>query len=398
MVATDAYDTPLVRVVMVGHVDHGKSTLIGRIRQELAPMVESSGDNLAFVVDQLQEERDNLMTIDTTQTVVHTPRGRLVFIDVPGHQELLQNMLSGATRADAAVLVLAADEGVQVQTRRHALLASLLGLRNLVVVANKMDLALWREQAFRELETLARKELDGLGLNTLAFVPIAATTGANVVSRASEMPWYSGPTLMELLADLEPASGPLAAVRLPVQDVYSFDATPVAVGRLLSGRITEGDTLVACPSLQRVTVREIRRFPPDHSPAEAGAAVALVLDGAQVARGDVIAGIEGAPAAREDFEARVFWLASAPLALGDEVNLRCATQLVSVRVTAVLDRLDSASLTPLPSGSQLGRMDLATVTLHSARSLVVESFVTLPALGRFTLERGGSPAGFGILP
>jgi bifunctional enzyme CysN/CysC len=398
VVATDGYDTPLVRVVMVGHVDHGKSTLIGRIRQELAPMVESSEDNLAFVVDQLQEERDNLMTIDTTQTVVHTPRGRLVFIDVPGHQELLQNMLSGATRADAAVLVLAADEGVQVQTRRHALLASLLGLRNLVVVANKMDLALWSEQAFRELETLARNELDSLGLNALAFVPIAATTGANVVERASEMPWYAGPTLMELLTDLEPASESLAAVRLPVQDVYSFDATPVAVGRLLSGRIAEGDMLVACPALQRVTVREIRRFPPDHSPAEAGAAVALVLDGAQVARGDVIAGIEGAPAARENFDARVFWLGPAPLALGDEVDLRCATQLVSVHVTAVLDRLDSASLTPLPPGSELGTMDLATVTLHATRPLVVESFATLPALGRFTLERGGSPAGFGILP
>jgi bifunctional enzyme CysN/CysC len=394
----DAYDTPLVRVVMVGHVDHGKSTLIGRIRQELAPMVDASADNLAFVVDQLQEERDNLMTIDTTQTVVNTPRGRLVFIDVPGHQELLQNMLSGATRADAAVLVLAADEGVQVQTRRHALLASLLGLRNLVVVANKMDLALWREGAFRELEHVARTELDGLGLDALAFVPIAATTGANVVGRAPEMSWYAGPTLMELLADLEPAAEALTAVRLPVQDVYRFEAVPVTVGRLLSGRIAEGDTLSGCPSGARVRVAEIRRFPPDHAPVEAGAAAALVLEGAQVARGEVLAGTENGPSARRELDARVFWLSPEPLALGDEVDVRCATQLARVRVAAVCDRLDSASLTPLPPGAQLGGMELATVTLHAERPLVLESFAALPALGRFTLERSGRPAGFGIIP
>jgi len=213
--ATRADEKPLVRIAMVGHVDHGKSTLIGRIRHEMsglpgiASVDASVGGNWAFVMDQLQEEREREMTIDTTQTFLETPVCRLVFIDVPGHQELIQNMLSGATRADAAVLVLAGDEGVQVQTRRHALLLSMLGIRTVIVAVNKMDTLGRQEDAFRRLERTAADELRALGITVTATIPVVAREGDNVLQRSPAMPWYDGPSVLDAIGELEPATARL---------------------------------------------------------------------------------------------------------------------------------------------------------------------------------------------
>jgi bifunctional enzyme CysN/CysC len=402
-VSTRGDEKPVLRIAMVGHVDHGKSTLIGRIRHELsalpgtAAVDPSIAGNWAHVVDQLQEEREREMTIDTTQTFLETPGLRLVFIDVPGHQELIQNMLSGATHADAAVLVLAADEGVRVQTRRHALLLSMLGIHTVIVAANKMDLAERSEQAFRTLEEAILAELGELKISASAMIPVVAQDGDNVVKRSSAMPWYTGPSLVEALGELEPASAGFDAVRFPVQDVYR-DEVPTVVGRLLSGSIAEGDSLIVCPSGGTVKVSGVRRFPENHAPAEAGESVGLILEGGLPNRGDVLAPGDDLPRIAEQVSGRVFWLGTEPLAVGELLSVRCATQSTTVRVEEVADRLDSATLDALPAVASLARMELGTVRLAAGRALVLEPFARLPGLGRFVLERAGTPVGFGIIP
>ncbi len=401
--ATRADEKPLVRIAMVGHVDHGKSTLIGRIRHEMsglpgiASVDASVGGNWAFVMDQLQEEREREMTIDTTQTFLETPVCRLVFIDVPGHQELIQNMLSGATRADAAVLVLAADEGVQVQTRRHALLLSMLGIRTVIVAVNKMDTLGRREDEFRRLERTAADELKALGLTVTAAVPVVAREGDNVIQGSAAMPWYAGPSVMEAIGELEPAVVPVDAVRFPVQGVLRHDGSPTVIGRVLTGSVAEGDALTICPGGGVVTVRRVRRFPEDGAPAEAGESVGLIVEGPEPGRGDVLAPAGDQPRATASPSGRVFWLADKPLEVGEKLALRCATQLVTVRVAGITDRLDSATLEPLPERGKLAGMELANVALSAERPVVLESFDRLAPLGRFVLERGGAAAGFGIV-
>lgn len=402
-VSTRSDEKPVLRIAMVGHVDHGKSTLIGRIRHELSTLPGTSAvdpsiaGNWAYVVDQLQEEREREMTIDTTQTFLETPACRLVFIDVPGHQELIHNMITGATRADAAVLVLAADEGVRVQTRRHALLLSMLGIHTVIVAVNKMDLAGRSEPAFRTLEEAILAELGTLGISASATIPVVARDGDNVVTHSPAMAWYAGPSVMGALGEVEPTSGDFEAVRLPVQDVYRHDV-PTMVGRLLSGTIAEGDVLTVFPSGGAVTVTAIRRFPENHAPAEAGESVGLVLEGNLPERGDVLAPAGNPPQAAREFEGRVFWLASEPLAVGEELSLRCGTQTVAARVEQVSEKLDTATLDRLPAAASLASMELGTVRISAGRPIVTESFVRLPGLGRFVLERAGRPVGFGIVP
>jgi bifunctional enzyme CysN/CysC len=401
--STRSDEKPVLRIAMVGHVDHGKSTLIGRIRHELsslpgtAAVDPSIGGNWAHVVDQLQEERDREMTIDTTQTFLETPACRLVFIDVPGHQELIHNMLTGATRADASVLVLAADEGVRVQTRRHALLLSMLGIRSVIVAVNKMDLAGRSEPAFRTLEEAILGELRALGISASATIPVVAQEGDNVVTRSPAMPWYEGPVLLDALGEVDPAFADFDAVRLPVQDIY-HDEVPTVVGKLLSGTIAEGDALVVCPSGGTVTVTAIRRFPENHAPAEPGESVGLIVEGPLPARGEVLAPAGDLPHVNREIVGRVFWLAAEPLAVGEELWLRCGTQAVAARIEEVSEKLDTATLEPLPPAAALASMELGTVRIRADRPVAMESFVRLPGLGRFVLERAGRPSGFGIVP
>jgi len=399
---TSAGEKPLLRIAVVGHVDHGKSTLIGRIRHEMsslpgtAAVDPSVAGNWAFVTDQLQEEREREMTIDTTQTFLDTPACRLVFIDVPGHQELIQNMLTGATRADAAVLVLAADEGVRAQTKRHALLLSMLGIHTMLIAVNKMDAVGMREEDFRALEESVRAELKGMAVTATAVVPVVARDGVNVVARSTAIPWYQGPSVMEAIGEVEPVAATFSAVRFPVQDVYRRGRTTV-VGRLLSGTIAEGDRLTVCPGSGTLTVTEVRRFPESHAPAEAGEAVGLVVEGQMPARGDVLAPADDLPLIGQGFSGRVFWLAAEPLAAGEEIFLRCATQSLKVRVEEITSKLDSATLDPLPETPSLASMELATVRISAARPVVLERFERVPGLGRFVLERGGAPCGFGVV-
>jgi bifunctional enzyme CysN/CysC len=252
-----------LRVVFVGHVDHGKSTLIGRIlydthslpdgkveQAQKASAAEGMVFEYAFLLDALLEEQEQNITIDTTQIQFKTAKRPYVIIDAPGHKEFLKNMITGAASADAAVLLIAANEGVQEQSRRHGYLLSLLGIRQVVVAVNKMDLVGYSEETFRSVQNEYREFLEQIGVVAHAFVPISARNGINVAGRTPDpadpnpMPWYEGASITEMLDTFEPPQ-PLVALplRLPIQDVYRFDHRRILVGRVESGTLRVGDRL-----------------------------------------------------------------------------------------------------------------------------------------------------------
>src|SRR5215468_3370678 len=237
---------PPLKLVVVGHVDHGKSTLIGRLLHEAGALPAGKVAELeavsrkrgvplgwSFALDSFQAERDQAITLDTTRVRVKTPQRTFIVIDAPGHKELLKNMIGGASAATAALLVLDAQTGAEEQTLRHAYLLKLLGVRELVVAINKMDLVGYAEATFRTREREVGAALEKLKLAPRAVVPASARDGANLKERGSSLPWYSGPTLLAALEALpDPGAGDALPLRLPVQDVYRDDTRRVIAGRV----------------------------------------------------------------------------------------------------------------------------------------------------------------------
>src|SRR3977135_2510724 len=252
---------PLVRIVIVGHVDHGKSTLIGRLLAETGSLPDGKLDQLkavsarrgmafewSFLLDALQTERDQGITIDTTQIRFRTASREVVLIDAPGHAEFLRNMITGAAQADAAVLIVDATEGVRDQTRRHGYLLHLLGVRQVMVVINKMDRVGFDAGKFREIESEIAAHLAGLGLTPTAIIPISARNGDGVARHASSTAWYRGPTVLSALDAFLPARQPHdLATRMPVQAIYKFDDRRIIAGRVESGGIRVNDDVLVMP-------------------------------------------------------------------------------------------------------------------------------------------------------
>src|SRR6202795_2897918 len=252
------FSRPLVRIVIVGHVDHGKSTLIGRLLAETGSLPDGKLEQLkavsarrgvpfewSFLLDALQTERDQGITIDTSQIRFRTPARDFVLIDAPGHAEFMRNMITGASQADAALLIVDAAEGVRDQTRRHGYLLHLLGIRQVAVVINKMDRVDFSATRFAEISAEISAHLTGLGLTPSAVIPISARDGDGVAERTPRISWYKGPTVVEALDALEPAR-PLEqlALRLPVQAIYKFDHRRIVAGRIESGHLCAGDEIV----------------------------------------------------------------------------------------------------------------------------------------------------------
>ena len=270
-----AHGQDRLKVVFVGHVDHGKSTLIGRIFYDTHSLPEGKVEQIqkackeegmefeyAFLLDSLLEEQEQNITIDTTQIQFKTEKRPYVIIDAPGHKEFLKNMITGAASADAAVLLIAANEGVREQSRRHGYLLSLLGIKQVVVAVNKMDLVDFSEETFNKVVAEYTAFLKEIGLEARTFVPISARNGHNVANHApTEMPWYTGPTVLSMLDQFEPPK-PLTELplRFPVQDVYRFDERRIIAGRIDSGTLRVGDKLVFSPNHKTSVVASIERW------------------------------------------------------------------------------------------------------------------------------------------
>jgi bifunctional enzyme CysN/CysC len=407
---------PLVRIVIVGHVDHGKSTLIGRLLHETGSLPDGKLETLravsarrgmpfewSFLLDALQTERDQGITLDTSQIRFRTRARDVVLIDAPGHADFLRNMITGAAQADAALLIVDATEGVRDQTRRHGYLLHLLGVRQVAVVINKMDRVDFDRRRFREIEEEIATHLTNLGLVPTAVIPISARHGDGVAQRTEWIAWYEGPTVLQALDDFSPARpADELALRLPVQAIYKFDDRRIIAGRVETGRIAVGDEIVAVPSGKAARVKSIEAWPvPDESrpPREAasGQSVGITLDREIfIDRGDVLAAAAARPQAVHHFRARVFWLHDEPLAVGSNVHVRIGTSEAKGTVMAIENAVDpghlSATGAPAVAQNYVGEVDIALFRL-----LAVDPHALNPRTGRVVLELGGRIAGGGLV-
>ncbi len=393
-------------VAFVGEVDHGKSTLIGRLLLDSGSLslkkeeaARSGALDLAHIIDQLGREQDESCTVTTAQAFLRAGEREITLVDAPGHEEFIRSMITGASIADAAVILIDAGEGVREETRRHALLVTLLRIPQAVVVVNKIDRVAEPERVYaalaREVEALARD----IGMPLRAVIPAAALRGINIVGGRDALPWYSGPAVLEaVLAFREPdaAGGP---VRFSVQDTYDFTPEKVVAGRVERGTLCLGDTLVTVPGGAAVKVAKILEFPDVQLPRiEAGQAGSLVLDRPEsVRRGQVLAPAGDAPPSTRTLPGRVFCLGPAAIEQGARLVLRLATQDLSVRVAAVEERFDTGGLSPRGPGHVLAPLDLGRLTLAVDGECVAEDANLSPALGRFVLENDAGPVAFGMV-
>src|SRR5438552_3356883 len=296
---------PQVRIVIVGHVDHGKSTLVGRLLHETGSLPEGKLDMLkavsarrgmpfewSFLLDALQTERDQGITIDTTQIRFRTHSRDVVLIDAPGHAEFLRNMITGASQADGALLIIDALEGVRDQTRRHGYLLHLLGVKQVAVVVNKMDRVEFSEARFQAISDEIASHLTSLGVTPSAVIPISARDGDGVAARTPNIAWYDGPTVVEAVDALTAARAlDQLALRLPVQAIYKFDDRRIVAGRIESGSLGNGDEIVIMPAGKIARVKSVESWPvtPVRRAQTAGRSVGITLDREPfLERGDVI--------------------------------------------------------------------------------------------------------------
>jgi bifunctional enzyme CysN/CysC len=406
-------EKPQLRLVVVGHVDHGKSTLIGRLLhdtdslpdgklEELKAICDRRGMPLewSFVLDSFQAERDQAVTIDTTQIWFRTKQRDVVIIDAPGHREFLKNMISGAANADAAVLVIDAAEGVREQTRRHAYLLHLLGMKKIIVALNKMDLAGHAETRFAEVTKEMAKYLGEIGLEAMLMIPISARHGDNIASSSKDMPWYKGPTLIEALDGFERPPAPVdQPLRFAVQDVYKFDERRIIAGRVESGRLKVGDKLLFSPSNRTAIVRSIEEWNAKVAPigAHAGQSIGITLDEQiYVERGEVASHEGTAPPLTDVFRATVFWLNDRPLTVGKQYKMKLGTTEATVTVQSIERIIDTQSLGSVTS-DKLERNGVGEVTLRTRRLLAVDEYSRLPRTGQFVLIEEYDTVGGGTI-
>ena len=403
-----------LKIVVVGHVDHGKSTLVGRMLEKTGALPDGKVEYLkevcarrgmpfewAFVMDALQAERDQGITIDTAQVRFATKARPYVMIDAPGHKEFLKNMVTGAASAEAAVLVIDALEGVQEQSRRHAYLLHLLGLSQTVVAVNKMDAVGWSEERFRAVETEIRQYLAGIGIAPQHVVPLSARDGDLVAEASERAPWYSGPCLLDALDGF--AAAPLVVdlpLRFPVQDVYKFDERRIIAGRIETGRLKVGDTLVFHPVGKTARVASIEAWRNGNytvDGAEAGQSVGITLDEQIfVERGQIASLIPSPPAIGHRFKVRVFWLGRAPLEMGRRYKMKMGTAEHQVEVETIERVIDVCDLGHGPA-DRVERNGVAEVILASRSLMACDDFGSNPRLGRFVLVDGYEIAGGGIV-
>ena len=403
-----------IRIVIVGHVDHGKSTLIGRLLHETGSLPAGKLETLkavatrrgmsfewSFLLDALQTERDQGITIDTSQIRFRTPSRDVLLIDAPGHAEFLRNMITGAAQADAAILIVDAVEGIREQTRRHAYLLHLLGIRQVLVVVNKMDRIDYNPAGFEALKGDILDYLTGLDLNPTAIIPISARHGEGISQRSASLSWYQGPTVLEALDEFETQR--IAAelpLRLPVQAVYKFDDKRILAGRIESGTIVVGDHVAIEPAGKLAQVKSIENWPVSNSAARyanAGWSIGITLDrDVFVERGNLIALQAAPPLSGHRLRARIFWLGQTPLEVGSDIVARVGTAERRGTVTAIVNSLDPASLNAI-GGSAIEQNHVGEIEITLSRPLAGDAYAVNPGTGRVVIELDGRIAGGGLI-
>ncbi len=401
-----------LKIVIVGHVDHGKSTLVGRLFYDTGSLPEGKYEKIkascekrgmpfewAFLMDGLQAERDQNITIDTAQIWFRTPRRQYVIIDAPGHKEFLKNMVTGAANAQAALLLIDAHEGVQEQSRRHGFLLSLLGVKQVAVVVNKMDLVEYSDKVFKTIEDEYRLFLQQLGVAPKLFIPIAAYHGDNIARRSPKMPWYTGPTVLEALDQFEVAQPEKdLPLRFAIQDVYRFDRRRILAGRVESGTIRVGDTILFSPRNKISHVKTIESWPGNgRQEAHAGESIGITLaEQIFVERGQIGSHEKDAPIETDVFAAKLFWLGRQNLEIGRKVKLKLATTEVECHVQSI-EKVIEASTLAEKKQDHIARNDVAEVTIRTKTPIAFDNYDRIAPTGRFVLVDKHMVCGGGII-
>lgn len=395
-----------LNVVIIGHVDHGKSTLIGRllydsesIKEERVREIQKLAEEykkrfeFAYFLDAFEDELREERTIDTTG-VMFKSKNYYTITDVPGHREFIKNMLTGASRADVAVLVVSCSQGVEEQTRRHTFLASLLGIKKLIVAVNKMDEVRYRKEKFEEIKEKVKKLLSSFGYSHSPFIPISALEGDNVYKKSIKMSWYTGPTLVEALdsIEIERKEKPL---RFVVQGTYSTGSEELILGRVESGILRKGDKLIFEPSGVKGKLKKIKVFEDEKDIAREKDSVGIIFDG-KVKRGDVAGPLDTPPHPVDEFLGEAVLL-TGTLKEKDTLQLKCGTKKVQVKVKRIKKKIDSETGGLIEKNPEKITPGEAAVIHFSTQPLVVEKFSEFPELGRFVLVKNNHNIAAGIV-
>ena len=412
-----------MNLVFIGHVDHGKSTTVGRLLfdsgnieevtmrklKERAAELGKSGFEFAFVMDTLKEERERGLTIDLTYKKFETPKYYFTIIDAPGHKDFIKNMITGTSQADAAVLVVAANDGVMAQTKEHVFLARTLGIQQMVVAINKMDMKNYDESVFNSVKADVEKLLKTVGydVSKIHFVPIASLPGDNVVKKTDKMPWYKGPTLIECLDLFNKPEKPVdLPLRLPIQDVYNITGVGVVpVGRVETGVIKVGDKIIAMPAREGKGVQgEVKSIEMHHEQlqkAEPGDNIGFNVRGIgkkDIARGDVVGHLDNPPTIATEFTAQLVVLNHPTvITAGYTPVFHIHTAQVACRIEKIEKKINPATGETLQENPDfIKNGDVAIVKVKPMNPLVIEKQKDIPQLARFAVRDSGVTVAAGM--
>ncbi len=402
-----------LKIAIIGHIDHGKSTLMGRLMHDTNSLKEGVLEEIqrvckdmgkefefAYIADYLREEREQEKTIDTTQMFFKTAKRDYVIIDAPGHKEFLKNMITGTAQADAAVLIVDASRGMEEQTKRHAFILSMLGIKQIIVAVNKMDLVNYDKGKFDSLCSEIKEFLEKVKVKPTFFVPVSAKVGDNIIKSSAKMPWYNGKPLLEVLDGIKTAKEKGALpLRLPVQDVYEIDGEKIIAGRIEAGELKVGAEVIFLPDNVKTTVADIRVFLDSEKKAEMGKNVGiLVKDNSFLAeRGQVICEKNELPTVTKKARASVF-VVKDRLLKDQKIFVKCSTQQLACRIEKIEERIDPATLEVVEKDAAvIEQGEVANVTLAFEDSAVFDDFNRVPELGRFVIERDFDPIAGGTI-
>jgi elongation factor 1-alpha len=413
---------PNINLMTAGHVDSGKSTLIGRLlydsgairEEEMRKLKELAGElkketfEFAFIMDTVKEERERGLTIDIMHRPFETQKWFFTIIDCPGHRDFVKNMITGASQADAALMVISAKtgEGVQEQTKEHAWLLKVLGIKQIIVVINKMDTVNYDEKRFNEVKEEATKLFKMIGYNVeeIPFIPVSAYMGDNVVKKSDKMPWYKGGTLVETLDAVikEPEKPIDKPLRLPVQDVYSITGVgTVPVGRVETGVLRVGDTIVFEPAGVKGEVKSIEIFHKQIPEAKPGDNIGFNVRGVakeQIRRGDVVGHVNNPPTVAKEFIAQIIVLQHpSVITAGYTPVFHCHTASVACRIEEIIAKIDprtGAVIQEHPDFIKTG--DAAKIRVVPTKPMVIEKQSEFPELARFAIRDMGMTIAAGI--
>lgn len=408
-----------MNIVVVGHVDHGKSTVIGRLLADTGSLPQGKLEAIrelcrrtskpfeyAFLLDALKDERSQGITIDTARCFFKTQKRKYIIIDAPGHIEFLKNMITGASRASAALLVIDAHEGIRENSRRHGTMLSMLGIGQVAVLVNKLDLIPEhrRQEVLNTIVAQYGQFLEQIQLKPSCFIPVSAVMGDNIATRSESMTWYEGPTVLEALDSFEdvlPADD--LPLRMWVQDVYKFtaknDDRRIIAGTLSSGTLKKGDEILFLPSGKKTFVQSIEGFntPPAEEISAGYAAGFCMTQQIYAKRGELVSVIgQQAPLIGSRVNASVFWLGREPMTAEKSYKIKIGTAQVGCRLDAIDDVLNADTLASAP-GTCVERHEVARCVLRFDRPLAFDIDGSVPDTGRFVLVDGYEIAGGGII-